>query len=137
MNAFDRIVTISLGSTLASALLSNTVTLSQAVLAFALLILMQFIVTWLSVRSVRVRSLVKAKSSLLLYRGQFLWSIMKTEGVTKGEIQPAVRQQGIADVEDVEGVVLETDGTLTVLHLSGHDTASALSNVARHSSKER
>ena len=58
MNSFDLIVTISLGSTLASALLSTNVASAQAVLAFALLIFMQFLVTWLSVRSSKVSHLV-------------------------------------------------------------------------------
>jgi uncharacterized membrane protein YcaP (DUF421 family) len=136
MNAFDLIVTISLGSTLASSLLSNNVALAQALLAFALLILMQFIVTWLSVRSAMVRHLVKAEPSLLLYRGQFLRSVMKTERVTEGEIRTAIREQGIANVEDVEAVVLETDGSLTALRIPTHDTASALTNVADYPPKE-
>jgi uncharacterized membrane protein YcaP (DUF421 family) len=136
MNAFDLIVTISLGSTLASALLSTNVAFTQAVVAFALLIFMQFLVTWLSVRSSKVSHLVKATPSLLLYRGKFLWRTMKAERVTEGEIRAAVREQGIANVEDVEAVVLETDGSLTTLHRPDHGSASALANVANHRQEE-
>lgn len=45
MNAFDLIVTVALGSTLATVLLSKDVALAEGALAFALLIGLQFVVT--------------------------------------------------------------------------------------------
>ena len=65
MNAFDLVVTVALGSTLATVLLSKDVALAEGVLAFALLLL-QFAITWLSVRSEGVQGLVKAEPRLLL-----------------------------------------------------------------------
>ncbi len=72
MNAFDFVVTVALGSTLASVLLSKDVTLAQGVIALALLIGLQLAITWLSVRVRWVRRLVTGEPSLLLYRGEFL-----------------------------------------------------------------
>jgi len=57
MNAFDLVVTVALGSTLATVLLSKDVALAEGVLAFALLISLQFVVTWSSVRARWVRQL--------------------------------------------------------------------------------
>ena len=50
MNAFDFIVTIALGSTLATVLLNKNVALADGFLALALLIFLQYSITWLSVR---------------------------------------------------------------------------------------
>ena len=50
MNAFDLIVTVALGSTLATVLLSKDVALVDGAVALALLISLQFIITWTSVR---------------------------------------------------------------------------------------
>lgn len=50
MNAFDLVVTVALGSTLATVLLSKDVALAEGLIAFAVLIALQFAVTWLSVR---------------------------------------------------------------------------------------
>lgn len=50
MNAFDLVVTVSLGSTLATINLSANVALAQGLLALALLIALQFVMTW-SIRS--------------------------------------------------------------------------------------
>jgi uncharacterized membrane protein YcaP (DUF421 family) len=45
MNAFDLIVTVALGSTLATILLDRELPLAEGMLAFALLIGLQFVVT--------------------------------------------------------------------------------------------
>ena len=70
MNAFDFVVTVALGSTLASAVLSSDVSLSEALLAFATLCGLQFVIAFTSVRSSRVRSLVKSEPALLAWRAR-------------------------------------------------------------------
>ncbi len=70
MNAFDLIVTIALGSTLATVLLTKSVALVEGIMAFALLIFLQYLVTWLSVRSPRFTTLIKAQPRLLLHHGR-------------------------------------------------------------------
>ena len=58
MNAFDLIVTVSLGSSLASIVVSQGVSLVKGIVAFTLLIALQFVVTWSSVRVRWIRKLV-------------------------------------------------------------------------------
>jgi uncharacterized membrane protein YcaP (DUF421 family) len=120
LNAFDFIVTVALGSTLATVLLNRDVALAEGVMAFALLIGLQFLITWLSVRSRRVSALVKAEPSLVLYRGQFLPEALRRERVTEAEVLAVLRSHGALSLEEVEAVVLETDGSLSVIQGSGH-----------------
>lgn len=115
MNAFDFVVTVALGSTLATVLLSNSVALAEGILAFCLLAGMQYLITWLSVRSGTVRRLVKSEPSLLFHSGSFLLDTMKRERVTEDEVLAAMRQQGKGSLEEVGAVVLETDGTFSVI----------------------
>lgn len=115
MNAFDLVVTVALGSTLATILLSKDVPLLDGVMAFLLLVCLQYLIAWLSVRSKTVSNMVKAEPSLLFYAGHFLNNWMNKERVTEGEVISAVRAQGIADLDSVLAVVLETDGTFAVL----------------------
>lgn len=126
LNAFDLIVTVALGSTLASILTSSSVVLAEGLLALALLIGLQFGVTWLSVRSPTVAGLVKAEPTLLLYRGDFLHHGMHRARVTEGEVRAVVREQGIGSLDEVEAVVMETDGSLSVVkRVSGQPSALA------------
>ena len=127
MNAFDFIVTVALGSTLATVLLSKDVALVEGVLAFLLLIGLQYMVAWLSVRSTWVEALVKSEPTLLLYQGQFLQGVMRSERVSQEEVEAAVRQAGMSDPADVAAVVLETDGTFSVIQ---HSEQQELANLA-------
>jgi uncharacterized membrane protein YcaP (DUF421 family) len=108
-----------LGSTLATALLSKDTTLAQGVVAFGLLVVLQWIITRLSVRSALVRRWVKAQPRLLLYQGQLQHEALCQERVTEGEVRAALREQGISAVEDAEAVVLETDGSFSIIKQPG------------------
>ncbi len=128
MNAFDFVVTVALGSTLASALLTNQVSLSEALTAFALLCFLQYAVAWLSVRSLRFQRLIKAEPSLLVFRGRMLPDRMRSERVAEAEILAALREQGVQKLEDAHAVVLETDGSFSVV---ADGPADVLGNVNR------
>jgi uncharacterized membrane protein YcaP (DUF421 family) len=130
-NAFDFVVTVALGSTLAAALLTKDVMLAEGVVAFALLIGLQYLITHLSVRSKAIRRLIKSDPAFLLEDGKFLHEAMKKERVTESEIRAAVRKEGIASLEEVLAVVLETDGSFSVVKKSDNDfNKSALSDVS-------
>jgi len=123
LNAFDLVVTVALGSTLATVLLSKSVALAEGVLAMALLIFLQFAITWLSVRSSRFQELVKSEPSLLVHQGRFLDSALRAQRITREEILAALRSNGVADAADAAAVVLETDGTIAVIKAADQDAA--------------
>lgn len=129
-NAFDFVVTIALGSTLATVLLSKDVALVEGIFAFVVLIGLQYIITWLTVRSPMVQRIIKAEPTLLLRRGQFLSEALKSQRVTESEVRAAVRGAGIAAIEEVEAVVLETDGSVSVIGKTENKSRSALSDVS-------
>ncbi len=128
MNAFDFVVTVALGSTLASILTSRTVSLLQGLLALALLILLQLINAFLSVRWRWYQSLLKAQPTLLFFQGRFLRDAMRKQRVSEEEILAAMRTHGVAEPSAVDAVILETEGTLSVLkqHAATRSALSAL-----------
>jgi uncharacterized membrane protein YcaP (DUF421 family) len=129
MNAFDFIVTVALGSTLATILLNKNVALAEGTLALALLIGLQFVVTWSSVRARVVRQVVTGEPTMLLYRGEYLPAALRKARVTKDEIKAALRTAGFSALGDAEAVVLETDGSLSVVGRSDRDEKSSLEGV--------
>jgi uncharacterized membrane protein YcaP (DUF421 family) len=130
MNAFDLVVTIALGSTFATALLSADVALAEVVLGFGVLVALQLLVAWLSVHVAAVRRAVKADPTVLLYQGQFRDEALRQERVTHGEVRQAVRAQGFGSLDDVEAVVLETDGSLSVISRRNAGSGSALADLS-------
>jgi uncharacterized membrane protein YcaP (DUF421 family) len=130
MNAFDLIVTVALGSTLANVLLSSDVSLAEGAVGMTLLILLQYIVTWLSVRVPNFQHLIKAEPQLLFHESRYLETTMKKERITREELLAAARAQGFGDMADVSSIVLETDGTLSVLRSSPEPSRSTLESVS-------
>jgi len=132
LNAFDLVVTVALGSTLATVLLSESVALAEGLLALCLLVFLQFAITWTSVRWPGFNRLIKSEPTLILREGAFLDGALQAQRVTRQEVLAALRGQGVGNVSSVEAVVLETDGSLSILQ-SINGPASALGSM-RHDS---
>lgn len=129
LNAFDLVVSVALGSTLATVLLSSSVSLTEGIVALALLVVLQLVVAWLSVRSAAVRAVVKSSPTLLLHRGRLLEDRMAANRVTAGEVRQAARAGGVGGLELLEAVVLETDGSLSVVTRDAAGSGDALADV--------
>jgi uncharacterized membrane protein YcaP (DUF421 family) len=119
LNAFDLVVTVALGSTLATILLNKEVTLAEGVLALSLLIGLQYVITWLSVRAPSFQHMVKAAPTLLAHGGQFLDDALRRQRVTREEVVAALRSSGMTEISQAETVILETDGSISVIGKSG------------------
>ena len=114
LNAFDLVVTVALGSTLAAILLQEDIALAEGATALALLIAMQYLVTFVSVRWPEFARVVRSEATLLVRDGQFCPQAMRRERLTNEEVLSAIRSQGGHAVDDAETVILESDGTVSV-----------------------
>ncbi len=137
MNAFDFVVTIALGSTLATILLNKQTSLAEGVVAFGLLIGLQFIVTWTSARAPWVKRVVTGEPRLLFYNGQFLYDEMKRSRITKDEVLSAIRSAGSEDIVQIGAVVLETDGSCSVVSQGIESRYSSVNDVQPQAILER
>jgi uncharacterized membrane protein YcaP (DUF421 family) len=131
MNAFDFVVTVALGSTLATILLTSTVSLAEGGVGLVLLVLLQYVVARAAVRYLPFRRLVKSEPVLLLDHGAFCHDALRRERVTEGEVEQAARGTGNGSLEDIAAVVLETDGSLSVIpRASFGPSGTALAGVS-------
>lgn len=115
MNAFDFVVTIALGSIFATLVLDASISLASGITAMLALIFYQFIISGLSVRSKKFTKTLKASPALLYYDGLYYTETLKKERVTIDELKQAVRSSGFSEINEVGAIVLETDGTLSVI----------------------
>lgn len=126
LNAFDLVVTVALGSTLATILLNDKISLLEGLTAFGLLIGGQYIMTFLAVRSKTFNKFIKSEPKLLYLNGNFLEDAMKKERINRVEILQSIRNQGKGSLEEVQAVVLETDGSMSVIQ---GEPGNTLANV--------
>ena len=115
LNAFDLVVTIAIGSTLGTLIVSKEIALAEGVLAVALLVFLQYLITAASVRFPVISGMVKSEPTLLAHNGMFLKDAMLRQRVTQEEILSALRASKISAIEEAAMVVLETDGSISVL----------------------
>lgn len=131
LNAFDLVVTVALGSVLASVAVSPSVTLASGAVAFAVLVGLQYVIAFLSTRLGWFQSVVKARPTLMVLDGELRPEAMDRQRVTRSEILQVLRQNGVASVEDAAAVVLETDGNFSVLQKGASASqTSTLADVA-------
>lgn len=126
LNAFDLVVSVALGSTLATILLDSSLSLFEGLTAFAVLIFMQYIIAVGSVHMDWFNDIIKSEPKLLYLEGKFLRKAMKKERITEIEILQAMRSSGMGDTDKVKAVVLETDGSMSIISSEPKD---ALANV--------
>ncbi|WP_168583049.1 DUF421 domain-containing protein [Gephyromycinifex aptenodytis] len=129
LNAFDLVVTVALGSVLASVLLSSDVAFLEGLLAMLLLMSVQWLVAQSLVRLPWTRSIIVSEPTALVWDGQLLTARMREQRIAEAEVQQAIRRTGTGGIEDVAAVVLESDGQLSVISRSQLGSGSTLENM--------
>jgi uncharacterized membrane protein YcaP (DUF421 family) len=127
LSAFDFVVTVTLGSVLSSMVLGK-VTLAEGTAALAVIICLQYLLAWTTKRSKTLEKVINSSPTMIFYRGEFLKEAMDREMITTEEVYAEIRKFRMLDVAQVEAVVMELNGELTVIkkaegavHTSLHD----------------
>ncbi|MDN6295844.1 MAG: DUF421 domain-containing protein [Alkalibacterium sp.] len=133
MNAFDFIITVTMGAVFGSTLLNYQTKLVQGIYVIALLLLFQFTTSLLSSHFSLMESFLRAQPTLLYYKGMYKDRNLKKERISRAEVVQVVREHGIGKMEDVEAVVLEPNGSLSVIKVQAEskqplDTLENLKN---------
>lgn len=115
LNIFDFIITIAIGSVFASVLTTKDVKLAQGTTAIIVLLGGQYIISRLSYKYDKFEEKIKSDPALLYYDNRFLYDTMKVERVTEREILQAVRASGVGSLEKVQAVILESQGSISVI----------------------
>ncbi|WP_224997289.1 DUF421 domain-containing protein [Cesiribacter sp. SM1] len=129
MNAFDFVITVALGSAYGRILTAKQVSVAEAVTTFLLLAVLQFIVSKLENKSRWFYQLVTSQPTLLYYRGQFIEKAMRKQRVREDSLLGAVRKKKFSSLNEVEAIVLETDGSISVIKKSSETNQSSYRSI--------
>ncbi len=133
LNAFDLVVTVALGSMLASAVLSKDVRYVEALAGLGLLIGVQWLVSRVTTWLPGGRRFVNAEPTLVVRHGSVIETALTRARLTRGEVMQAVRSSGHGGLDRIAAVVLEPDGTLSVIPSSSAADEQALVDVPQWS----
>ncbi|KAB8125678.1 DUF421 domain-containing protein [Gracilibacillus oryzae] len=129
INLFDFIITVTYGATLSSILTNNKVSFAEGAVILLMLTVLQFIVSQSSVHSKTFADFMKASPSFLYRDGQFFEKSMQHHRIRMEDLKAVVRKQGMSSFEQVEAIVLEGDGTLSVIQKEAGSSNDVLSGV--------
>ena len=89
--------------------------LLNGVIPIVTLLLLSMLLSWGSVRSIRLRRLICGSPTALILDGKVQQDAMRHNRFTLDELIEELRSQGVTDLTSVKYAVLETDGQLSVL----------------------
>lgn len=116
LSAFDFIVTIAIGSLIASTVVAQEPAYAQGLVALMTLLAMQTIVGFLRQKSEAIRKLADFRPVMLFSEGSFdLPSAPWTAQLTRTEVEAALRERGVFSTDNVDMVILEPSGEISIL----------------------
>lgn len=115
LNAFDLVITVSIGSVLATIMLDSKVSIFDGFAALLVLLALQWIFALSSKKIEAFNDIVTDDPSLLYYKGTYCQKTMEKERIRKDEIIKSARLEGILSMESVHAVILEPNGELSIL----------------------
>jgi uncharacterized membrane protein YcaP (DUF421 family) len=118
MTAFDFVITIAIGSAFGRILTASIVSISEAITAFILLVLLQTIFSFLEVRSKKFKKFTTTPPTLLFYNGEYLRKNMRKSRIREDELLSAIRKKSFGSLNEVKAVVFETDGSFSIVRKS-------------------
>jgi uncharacterized membrane protein YcaP (DUF421 family) len=130
MSGYDMIVTVALGSLVATIPLTTSVSLVDAIAAALTFLGLQQLTRYLQTRHRRIHTLVRERPRLLLWNGRLLEDRMLESDITADELRAAVRRSGLISLKQVRAAVLENDGEWSIIPQSESPDQSALEGLA-------
>ncbi|MBD3864368.1 DUF421 domain-containing protein [Olleya marilimosa] len=124
--AYDFAFTIAIGSIISSTLTSST-SVTHGSVAIAGLLFLTYIFSTLQKKFPSINTLISNKP-LLLMKGQIiLHDNLKHARIEKSQLIAKLREANVLDFKQIEAVVLESTGDISVLHKSSESDDTNLS----------
>lgn len=115
MSSFDFAITIAIGSVVAGTVLSETPSIAEGAVALGSLFLCQRVVSW--ARTNHAASRVVDNTPVVLMVGETMFEdVLRTTRVTVDDVYGKLREANVLDFDEVQAVVLEATGDISVLH---------------------
>jgi len=115
MQPFELVISIMIADLASSPLGANGVSIINGIVPIFALLLMHLLISFLNLKSIKIRELVSGKPRILIYRGKIDEQALKKERITINELQERLRNNDVVNLSGVEYAVLETSGQITII----------------------
>lgn len=115
MTPFDLVLLLLLANVVQNAMTGPDTSLTGGLVGAATLLGLNAIISRIVSRNRSMRRMVEGTPTLLIYRGTIVKNNLDKEGVAPPDLHQALREHGIATIEDVYMATLEVDGSISVI----------------------
>jgi len=115
MSTFDLVLLLIIANAVQNAMVGPDTSLAGGLVAAGVLIAWHRVIDWWRLRSRGVSKLLTGEGIMLIHAGRILQEHCVRAGITHDELRQALREHGVASVQDVMLAVLEPDGAISAV----------------------
>lgn len=127
LSVVDLVFILLISNSLQAAMIGNDTTLVGGLMAAGSLFIVNWILKNLIYKSKRISETIQGSPVLLVYQGKIFHKHLEKAQISLDELEAAVREHGVKDIDAVDLAILEVDGNISVLS----------SNFSRKTKKRR
>ena len=115
MNCFDLVITFLLAEVASIPMENNNIPMLYGIASITGLVLMQSLISYLSLKNRRLAKFFTGKPAILINKGKIDYKELKKERISIDELVEQLRISGYFNLKDVQYAILESDVSLSVL----------------------
>jgi uncharacterized membrane protein YcaP (DUF421 family) len=123
LSIFDLVVLLVVADAVQNSMVGENVTLAGGLVAAAVLIGFDYLLSLVTWRWKRVRRVLEGEPRMLMRDGVVLDKALREERVDRDELAASIRGHGVASFDDVALAILETNGSISVIPRQADDAA--------------
>ena len=111
----DLIFVLLISNAVQNAMVGSDTTLGGGILAASVLFVLNLIFKKLKYTFPSIKKVIEGEPVILIHRGKLLEENCRKNNITKEELLQAIHEHGSAHIEDVDSLILEADGNISVV----------------------
>lgn len=115
LQPFELAIAIMIADLAAVPMAETGIPISNGIIPILGLLVMHLIISFLNLKSMKIREILCGKPAILIYRGKIDEKVLKKERFTLNELEERLRSSNVVNLGDVEYAILETSGQVTVI----------------------
>lgn len=115
LSVIDLVFILLISNSLQAAMVGNDVTLVGGLVAAASLFIVNWLLKNLIYSSKNISSTIQGNPIMLVYQGKIIHKHLEKAKISHDELEAAIREHGVKNIEAVDLAILEVDGNISVL----------------------
>ena len=111
----DLIFVLLISNAVQNAMVGSDTSLGGGLLAASVLFILNFVFKRLKFRFPLLRKVIEGEPVILIHKGIVLQENCRKNGITQDELLQAIREHGSHSIEEVDSLILEADGNISVV----------------------